>query len=84
MSTKKLASAADKKAVAAKELAAATKVAKVEEVKVKKEAEAVAPNIKAVFSEMPHIHTVYVDEVGDWRFYETPGAKAIERSDINE
>jgi len=34
---------------------------------------------EAIFAAMPHIHTIWFDENGGWRFYETPGTVAISR-----
>ena len=42
------------------------------------------PHIKGIFEQMPHIHTIWMDDKEEWRFYETPGAKAIHRADVNE
>jgi Ethanolamine utilization protein EutJ (predicted chaperonin) len=65
-------------------MAKATKKATEETTEHKGESVEVHPHVKGVFEKMPHIHTIWVDAAGEWRFYETPGAKAIERADINE
>ena len=37
----------------------------------------------AIFANMPHVHTIWFDESGAWRFYETPGTTPIERVNKN-
>lgn len=37
----------------------------------------------ALFSKFPHVHTIWFDEKGAWRFYETPGTTPIERPQQN-
>jgi hypothetical protein len=40
------------------------------------------PNQKqadALFAKFPHVHTIWFDKKGAWRFYEHPGAEPIER-----
>jgi hypothetical protein len=32
-----------------------------------------------IFEAMPHIHTIWFDQQGAWRFYETPGSTPIEK-----
>jgi hypothetical protein len=37
----------------------------------------------ALFSKFPHVHTIWFDEKGAWRFYETPGTTPIEKPQQN-
>jgi hypothetical protein len=38
---------------------------------------------EALFSKFPHVHTIWFDDKGAWRFYETPGTTPIERPQQN-
>lgn len=37
---------------------------------------------KIIFETQPHVHTIWFDEKGEWRFYETPGTTAINKADV--
>lgn len=37
---------------------------------------------KIIFEAMPHIHSIWFDENGAWRFYPTPGAVPVHKEDI--
>jgi hypothetical protein len=50
--------------------------------KVTKKGLTVDDHVAAIFEQYPHITTVWIDENSEWRFYETPGAIAIERGDV--
>lgn len=38
--------------------------------------------LKAVLNAQPHVHTIHVNEAGEWFFMEKPGFTAYTREDI--
>lgn len=39
-------------------------------------------DVKAVVAKYPHVHTVHINEKGEWHFMPTPGFKAYTREEI--